>query len=160
MSFSIESKYRIQVTPARFRAYSIVTIGAVFISSVWLWQPDWLPMQLYMQLLLTLLLLIHTYQLLRKRWRTGFVLSLMPDGRMQSLCELDNTGSDKQFALLLNPGIQWQISSRSRAIPWCLWLHLTNMQQQKLWVCLYSDELSDADYRRLCLAIRYQHHRG
>ena len=154
MLYLPESKYRITVTPARYRAIYILFFGAVLITSVWLWQPNWLPYQFVIQLMLSGLLLIYLRQQLTRRLQQPFIVSLSPDGQFRALS--DGFSDDHSEHGWQNPGIQWQLSSQSRATDFMLWLHLTNFQQQRQWVCIFRDEVSDEDYRRLCLAIKYQ----
>lgn len=87
--------------------------------------------------------------------------------------------SQKQSsAIPYNPTIPWQLSSRSRASSWVLWLYLepefvtTHQSGTALglsnvfgyratghWLWVFRDEVSEQDFRRLALCIKYQQKR-
>ncbi len=176
------SKYRIEITPSRYRLAFILLFELILLVYVWLWEPNWFPYQMAVQVLLSLLLLIHAVQACKTSLKSASVISLYQDGRWLYLAEpsvdyasfdaasLGSVSSDKSSPEEIiktenkhdignKAGIQWRISPRSRFTDWLIWLHLSGNGKQH-WFWVFRDEVPDADYRRICLAIRYSHQHG
>ena len=137
-------KYRVQVTPRLYRISLVLILELLFILSVWLWEPNWFPYQIWFQIGLTGLLLIHGWQSWNNRVQKSIVFSVYQDGRWLYLS--DSPDGDQ--------AIHWQMSKQSRFTDWLIWIHLTGLGKSH-WFWIFRDEVSDEDYRRICLAVKY-----
>lgn len=144
MLLSSALKYRVQVTPHRYRLQFVLLLELLLVISVWLWDPNWFPHQIWVQIALTMLLLIHGWQSIINRLQAPVVFSMYQDGRWLYLSDSPDG----------NRAIQWQMSQHSRFTDWLVWIHLKGLGRSH-WFWIFRDEVGDEEYRRICLAVKY-----
>lgn len=146
MLLSNASKYKIRITPRVHRPAFIMIMGLVLISSIWFWPPATFPFQRPVQSVLTLLLIVQISLQMKHRARAVMEVTLFEDGRwvFHSANALPHVPIEEPLRL----------TSSSKANSALLWLHIRYAKYPK-WFWIFSDEVSDEDYRKLCLAIRY-----
>lgn len=126
----------------------LLTMWALVLLSLFHWQEAIFPYQQILQGLLALLILFFAYKTLNSAAKTlPFVITFNQQGEWSYL--------GKETA------IQWQMTEKSRLTDWLLWIQLSSPIDtgQSHWVVVFKDQVSEADYRRLCRAILYQQQR-
>lgn len=149
MLLSNALKYNLQITPHYFRPALSIIMGLIAISSLWFWPSETFPFQFTAQVVLTFLLLIHTYQQFQQRLCIPVNATLFEDGRWVFH---ESAGLEKHIHVPLNEPLR--LTQKSRVTSRVLWLNIRHAKHPR-WFWVFRDEVSDEDYRRLCLAIRF-----
>jgi hypothetical protein len=137
------SKYRIEFILSKIGSATLSIAFIILLVSIWLWQPNLLPYQIVFQILFSFLLVFLYFQH-NKRYQS------------QQFCPI--TLNEKgQWIELTQHQSSWQITQSSRMTRVLLFVHLQSaLSQQHKWILIFNDQVTDADYRRLCRAILYQ----
>ena len=139
------SKYRVEVVPSRLKIILLVTLWGLVLLSVFHWQADIFPYQQLLQTCFALITLLLAYRNLQNAAKSlPFSISFSQQGEWNYL--------DKEMQF------QWQITEKSKLSSWLVWLQLRSPvdPNQGHWLVIFKDQVSEADYRRLCRAILYQ----
>ena len=150
MLLSRALKYRICVVPRWQRSAWIFSITLMLMVSIWLWQTDWMVQQRLLQTLLSLVVLIQGGHVWRVQRTASICATVYEDGRW--IFEPRLPSSSPPQALPIGEPIR--LTRASKITSWVLCLHFRYAKSSR-WYWVFRDELSDADYRRICLAIRY-----
>ncbi|MCY7296612.1 protein YgfX [Alteromonas sp. a30] len=164
MLLSRALKYNVRIKPRLYRFTFVSLMELIFLGSVWTWQFNWFTGQEWIQLLLTLCVLLHWFQSYRHQLHHAVSVTLSEDGRWvfapqtKLASSAIKHGHKHSHYSGLPRGEPLRLSRYSKATSWLLWIHIKYNKKQH-WFWVFRDEVSDHDYRRLCLAIRYcQHH--
>jgi hypothetical protein len=113
--------------------------------SVLVWQPESLPWQWLFQSLLIIGIVLHVYNL------------VIPAGNAKkSIVVFSEQGS--WIEISHEQQVQWHISAKSRLISFLLFIHLSSAVNPATskWYLIFKDQLSTADFRRLCRVILFK----
>ncbi|MGO4894177.1 protein YgfX [Flavobacterium sp. W21_SRS_FM6] len=136
------SKYRIELAPSQYKFFVLLLFWGLVLASICHWQSNIMPYQPVIQFLFAGIILWFAFtSLLACKKTLPRLIALSVQGEWDDL-EQDNPS-------------QWRMSGKSRVTPWLLWVHLISPIDAKTaqWVFVYKDQVSEADYRRLCRVI-------
>ncbi|MCF2946542.1 hypothetical protein L0668_00335 [Paraglaciecola aquimarina] len=139
------SKYRVELQKSRLEVTFLIGTFGVLATSFWTWKPDIMPFQWILQLVLSCgVLCIGVKKVLVQQTKLPLVISFTEKGEW---LELTNTLQSS-----------WLINHDSRIMGVILLLRVTSALNPSLgkWLIIYKDQVSEADFRRLCRAIIYQ----
>jgi hypothetical protein len=125
-----------------------LALWALFFISLWLWKTPIFAYQWLVQTVLSVVIFIAALRHIRHEMAQAEVsATFSPQG------EWDYHAAEAEDKL----AGQWRISAKSRVTEWLIWLHLRSVidPKQSHWCMVFYDQLSPADYRRLCRAVLF-----
>ena len=143
------SKYRVEFKQSRLRLFLQLLSGMVLVFSVFNWQSEIIPYQLLLQVFVASIISFFVFKalLLKLTHKQASVIFSKHGQWLES-------NAQGQVA--------WKISDKSRVSTLVLFIHLicSNNSRQSKWCLVYSDQVTERDFRRLCRAVIYQQQSG